>query len=145
MIGAGTLASNMEHMVFEELFDVAAVSTIKILGLAGQQGVPVYLVTEDNIETVLPELSTYSIVKDNIREAVAQGWIAACPQRNMSLGDWTGQGWLIIDPASGSAGYLLAGGLVTNSVIGRYLRREHYQESEGRLQGRPDLLFDEVE
>jgi hypothetical protein len=117
MIGTGTLGSNMEHTIFKELFDVDAVSTIRILGLAGQQGVPVYLVTKDNMETVLPELSTYSVVKDNIREAVAQGWIAVCPQRNMSLGDWTGQGWLIIDPTNGSAGYLLAGGLVTNNVI----------------------------
>jgi hypothetical protein len=113
----GTAGSATEHALFENLYDAEAVSTIKILGLANRQGIPIYTVDSTNVDTVLPKLNTFSIVKDNIREAVEQGWMALCPQRNLTLNDWNGQGWLIVDPASGSAGYLLAGHLVSGNTI----------------------------
>ena len=69
------------------------------------------------MDTVLPKLNTFSIVKDNIREAVEKGWTALCPQRNITLNSWNGQGWIIVDPASGAAGYLLAGRLVSGDTV----------------------------
>ena len=104
MASIGSTSSATEHALFENLYDAEAVSTTKILGLANRQGIPIYTIDNTNVDVVLPKLNTFSIVKDNIREAVEQGWIALCPQRNITLNDWNGQGWLIVDPASGSAG-----------------------------------------
>lgn len=33
------------------------------------------------------------------------------------MNDWHGQGWIIVDPASGAAGYLLAGRLISGNTI----------------------------
>ena len=117
MVGIGIAGSAAEHAIFEKLYDVGSVSTIKILALANQQGVPIYNITDENIDTVLPQLNTYSIVKDNIRDAIEKGYIAICPKTNITLNDWTGQGWIILNPDSGAAGYLLAGRLVTGNSI----------------------------
>jgi transglutaminase-like putative cysteine protease len=117
MISVGVTGSATEHTIFESLYDVDSVSTIKILALANKQGIPVYHVDSTNVDTVLPQLNTYSIVKDSIRSAVEKGWVAMCPQRNITLNDWNGQGWIIMNPDSGAAGYLLAGRLISGSTI----------------------------
>lgn len=90
---------------------------MKILALANQRDIPIYTIDDTNIDAVLPQLNTFSIVKDNIRESVEKGWIAICPQRNITLKDWNGQGWLVIDSDSGAAGYLLAGHLVSGNTV----------------------------
>jgi hypothetical protein len=117
MISVGITGLATEHSIFESLYDVDSVSTIKILSLANKQGIPVYHVDSTNVDTVLPQLNTYSIVKDNIRSAVEKGYIAICPQRNITLNDWSGQGWIITDPDSGAAGYLLAGRLISGNTV----------------------------
>lgn len=117
MLTIGAIGSATEHAVFEKLYDVESVSTEKILALANRQGIPIYTIDSTNVDTVLPKLNTFSIVKDNIRQAVEKGWTALCPQRNITLNSWNGQGWIIVDPASGSAGYLLAGHLVSGNTV----------------------------
>jgi hypothetical protein len=117
MISTGVTGSATEYSIFEGLFNLDSVSTIKILALANKQSIPVYHVNSTNVDTVLPQINTYSIVKDNIRSAVENGWTALCPQRNITLNDWNGMGWLIIDPTSGAAGYLLAGCLVSGNAV----------------------------
>ncbi|MEA1991698.1 MAG: hypothetical protein U9N58_05825 [Thermodesulfobacteriota bacterium] len=117
MLTTGAIGSATEHVVFEKLYDVESVSTEKILALANRQGIPIYTIDSTNVNTVLPKLNTFSIVKDNIRQAVEKGWTALCPQRNITLNDWNGQGWLIVDPSSGAAGYLLVGHLVSGNTI----------------------------
>jgi len=117
MLTIGAIGSATEHAVFEKLYDVESVSTEKILALANRQGIPIYTIDSTNVDTVLPKLNTFSIVKDNIREAVENGRTALCPQRNITLNSWNGQGWIIVDPASGAAGYLLAGRLISGNTV----------------------------
>ena len=33
------------------------------------------------------------------------------PQRGVIVGNWSGQGWMVLDEASGAAGYMICGGL----------------------------------
>lgn len=116
MAAIGIMGSATENTIFESLYEVPSVSTIKVLALANNSGVPIYTIDSNNIDAVLPQLNTFQIVKNSIRGAVENGWIAICPQRNITLNDWTGQGWIIADPATGGAGYLLAGSLVSGMV-----------------------------
>ena len=117
MIATGIIGSAAENRIFENLYNTESVSTIKILSLANEQSVPIYQIDSENIDTVLPEINTYGIVKNSIIEHVNNGYIVICPQRNITLNSWTGQGWMIVNPTDGSAGYLLAGSLTTNSDI----------------------------
>lgn len=117
MATIGISGSGTEHLIFEELHSVESVSTVKILALANERGIPIYNITSENIDTVLPLLNTYFLVKDNIRASVEKGYVAICPRDNVSLNNWHGQGWIVMNPESGAAGYLLAGRLMTGSVI----------------------------
>ncbi|RLB82369.1 MAG: hypothetical protein DRH17_06060 [Deltaproteobacteria bacterium] len=73
--------------------------------------VPAYLVH------MKPQLDTFDIVKQNIVDAINMGWRAVVPQRNIQLNQWYGAGWIIMNPDTGSAGYLLAGYLVSENEL----------------------------
>ena len=103
--------------IFEQLYGVESVSTEKILTLANRWSIPIYTIDDTNIDQILPQLDTFDIVKENIIEAVEMGWTAVVPQRNIQLNQWYGAGWIIMDPDTGSAGYLLAGYLVSGSEL----------------------------
>jgi hypothetical protein len=92
---------------------VESVSTEKILTLANRWNIPIYTIDETNIDEILPQLDTFDIVKQNIVDAINIGWTAIVPQSNIQLNQWYGAGWIIMDPDTGSAGYLLAGYLVS--------------------------------
>ena len=117
MLSTGSMGSAAEHAIFEQLYGVESVSTEKILALANRWGIPIYTIDSTNVDTILPKLNTFSIVKENIRGAVERGWTAICPQRNITLNNWHGQGWIIVDPETGSAGYMIAGSLVSGSEV----------------------------
>ncbi len=44
------------------------------------------------------------------------GIAAIVPQRNQPFHDWLGTDWIVVDPSTGSAGYLLAGSLMSATV-----------------------------
>ena len=117
MTSIGFVGSATEHSILESLYGVKAVSTIQVLGCANRQDVPIYTIDSTNIDTILPQLTTFSIVKESIRDAVENGWTVTCPERNITVNRWTGQGWIIADPASGAASYLLAGSLVSGTDV----------------------------
>ncbi len=113
MLNTGSFGSTMEHVVFEQLYRVESVSTEKILALSSRLGIPIFVIDQSNLSQILPQLNTFSVVKQNIIEAVSNGWVAVVPQRNIRINSWSGAGWIIVDRQTGSAGYLIAGGLVT--------------------------------
>lgn len=110
MVASGIQASAMEHVIWEELLDVPAVSTIKVLNEANQRGIPIYTVTKENIDRVLPELEVSQTVKIDITNAVNSGRIVTVPKQNITYYNWNGTGYLIMDPESGSAAYMISGG-----------------------------------
>jgi hypothetical protein len=48
---------------------------------------------------------------------VNYGWTAVVPQRDIMVNQWYGQGWIVTDPETGAAGYLIAGGLVSGGAM----------------------------
>ncbi len=113
MLNSGTLGSVAEHAIFEGLWKEPAVSTEKILQLANNSGARIYVIDSTNVNQIVPQLDTFPIVKQSIRDAASRGWRIIIPQRNLQFHDWYGAGWIEMDPATGSAGYLLAGYIVT--------------------------------
>ena len=117
MLTTGSIGSAAEHAIFEQLYGVESVSTEKILTLANRWNIPIYTIDDTNIDQILLQLDTFDIVKQNIVDAINMGWTAVVPQTNIQLNQWYGAGWIIMDPDTGSAGYLLAGHLVTGSEL----------------------------
>lgn len=111
---SGLRQSAYEHLIPEQLFanaanPVEAVSAVKALTFASRQGQRIYTITQDNIESAMPQLAISSDVKTKIQRAVTTGKHAIVSQLAVTVGNWTGVGYIIIDPETGSGAYLIEG------------------------------------
>jgi hypothetical protein len=112
LIIGGAEGSLWENRVFEEAFGQDSVSTIKILELAIDAGVTVY--TRWNT-LPLPANTQPLSVRQAIQNSILNGQEVTFPADPMTIGspgtgEWTGTGWIDMDPSSGAAGYLISGG-----------------------------------
>ena len=115
MMNTGVLGSSMEHVIHEQIFQIPAVSSIKILTEASERGIPIYSISKDNIDK-LSEINVSSSVKNDIRNAVNSGKIVTIPKQEIRYYDWQGAGYIVMDPETGAAGYMISGGLAGGSV-----------------------------
>jgi len=107
----GAIGTNMEHAMIEIVNEVEAVSTVKIFHKAFEQGVPIHVLNDpETLDADLAAISANSVTKNHIRAYVGAGYIAMIPQRNITVGSWLGQGWIVMDEATGAAGYMICGG-----------------------------------
>ena len=112
---SGLRQSAYEHLIPERLFTDAqhpgaAVSAVKALGLVEAQGQRLYSLTPDTLAHALPQLSLPPDVTGEIQEAVATGKIAVVSQREVTVGPWTGVGYIMLDPETGAGAYQISGG-----------------------------------
>jgi hypothetical protein len=112
---SGINSSAFEHLVPEQLWStsdepVYGVSAVKALELANAAGIPIYVVTGENVDTVLPQLEVGQEVKDDIRAAVAAGNEVMVPKTNITYHGWTGCGYVVTDPTTGAGAYMITGG-----------------------------------
>lgn len=108
----GNVGSNMEHAMIELLYEVEAVSTGKIFSLASQQGIPFHVLDDpETVEDDLAAILAHENVKNNIRAHVLAGYKATIPACGISIGDWSGDGWIIENKQTGASAYMIYGGL----------------------------------
>ncbi len=108
------MTSALEHRILELAFSDRqnpgnAVSAVKALAIAAQQGNWIYQITPSNIE-VLDELSIGAEVKDEIRAAAATGKEVTVSESTITVAGWTGAGYIISDPETGAGAYKISGG-----------------------------------
>ncbi len=115
MLNTGVLGSAMEHGIYEQIFQIPSVSSIKILTEASSRHIPVYTLCEDNIDR-LNEISVSNSVKTDITNAVGSGKIVTIPQKELRYYDWQGTGYIVSDPETGTAAYMISGGLAGGSA-----------------------------
>ncbi|OPX44391.1 transglutaminase-like superfamily protein [Ruminiclostridium hungatei] len=127
MLAAGIMASSMEHAVFEQMFNTPSVSTIKILGEANRMGIPVYTIDKSNISSVLPKLEVSGSVRTDISNAVNSGRTVTIPQRNIHYFDWSGTGYVVLNPETGAAGYMISGGTAGGSMSIKQMLMEYVE------------------
>ena len=116
MLLSGHNGSALENTVLEQLFSTQnnpadAVSAVKALNIANDQGIPIYTITRNNINTIIPQLQLDADVKTDIVNAVNAGKIVNVSQKNITVNSWNGCGYIIIDPNTGDAAYMISGGL----------------------------------
>ena len=116
MLLSGQIASTMEHGIFEQMIGIPSVSTIKVLHEANERGIPIYTVTRENINDILKKLDVGQAVKDDIRNSVNAGRIVIIPEEKVQYYDWNGTGYIVMDPETGSAGYMISGGIAGGAM-----------------------------
>ncbi len=115
MLNSGIVGSSMEHVIHEQIFKVPSVSSIKILAEANSRGIPVYSIAKDDIGKI-NELNVSSYVKTDIRNSVNSGKIVIIPKEEIQYYDWYGSGYIVMDPETGAAGYMISGGIAGGSI-----------------------------
>ncbi|ACM21656.1 hypothetical protein Geob_3313 [Geotalea daltonii FRC-32] len=106
MLFSALQGSVLEHRLFEDDFQVGAISTARLFQELGGQ---VLTIDSTNIDTVLPTLSYDDAIKADITQSVAQNYLVRIPAAATSFQDWTGTGYIKENPATGEAGYMLSG------------------------------------
>ncbi|MBU4262773.1 MAG: hypothetical protein KKC76_13030 [Proteobacteria bacterium] len=118
MILGGYNSSFFEHHLFEEFFNLNAISTVKLLALASEQGMPIYDIDSSNIGSTISLLSLDSSTKSAIQNAVANGHVVKVHRDPLTVGEWSGAGYIDRDPTDNSAGYIISGGWAGGSTTG---------------------------
>jgi hypothetical protein len=105
----GADGSIQENRLFEDRFDEEAISAIKILELASDSGIPVCEITY-SIAAECPGINQPASIIDAINSALAQGHHVIIPQKQFTYYEWSGTGYIDIDPVTCAAGYIISGG-----------------------------------
>ena len=116
MLSTGMMGSLYESTVWEELTGYESVSTISILAAAQEKGIELLLISSANMAEEMEKLNTTDTTKQAVTEAVNAGKIVTIPAEDMTIGSWSGTGYMVIDPETGAGAYMISGGLNGGSL-----------------------------
>ena len=111
---SGLQGSFLEGSVLDQLYKQPlgnGVSAVQLMQSAILAGVPIYHVTQANSAQVLPLLQVPSAVRSDIVNAINSGKTVLVPEREFLKDNYRGIGYIVEDPATGAAAYLISGGL----------------------------------
>ncbi|MGN0495676.1 MAG: hypothetical protein ACI4GW_05580, partial [Lachnospiraceae bacterium] len=115
-MSTGMLSSLYESTVWEEITGEESVSTISILAKASEENIDILLISKTNLSTEIEKLNTDETTKQSIINAVNSGMIVTVPAEEVTMGDWSGTGYIVTNPATGVGEYMISGGLNGGSV-----------------------------
>ncbi|HUU44815.1 MAG TPA: transglutaminase-like domain-containing protein, partial [Acidobacteriota bacterium] len=105
---SGADGSVQENRLFETLYDVEAVSTIKIFEICSDSGIALCTLTSGGVTCATLNQPEYVI--DQIEACVEGGSEVVIPQSQLTYYDWIGTGWTCMNPDGCGAGYIISGG-----------------------------------
>lgn len=111
---SGAYGSALEGVIFEQIFALgpgAGISTMALIQSAANAGIPIVAIDAANVDGTLPLLTLSSQVRSDIRSAANAGKQVLVPASNLSIGQWAGVGYVILDTVTGAAAYQISGGL----------------------------------
>ena len=111
MMSTGMISSLYESTVWEEITGEESVSTISILAKASEEDIDILLISGANLDTEIEKLNTDEATKQEVINAVNSGKIVTIPAENITMGDWHGTGYIVMNPETGAGAYKISGGL----------------------------------
>lgn len=125
---SGYVSSYLESLVLDELVGIGSLSTAKIFSFALSQGIEIKYISAANKDEI-DSLDIYESDKSEVLSAVNNGQTVIVPEKNITFGNWTGTGYIIIDDSENSFAFKLTNGLngavntdyVTADMIGANL------------------------
>jgi|Deesub1362B_J571_1020462.scaffolds.fasta_scaffold00575_6 hypothetical protein len=129
---AGGISSSWEKQAFEYFYNASGVSTVNIFEIAARGGVPIYRITSANADKI-ETLEIPATAREAIRNAVNQGLEVLVPARSLVIGNWTGVGWLVIDPTTGANAWMIGddlGNVIHGGSGETYSQKEYYESRQ---------------
>ncbi len=109
MILSGLSSSAWENRILDAFMNLPSVSAAQLLKLASTRGIPIYTITSANINEVIPQLQVAGEVISDIRNAANAGKVVIISKTNVPYNQWNGVGYIVMDPVTGAAGYMISG------------------------------------
>ena len=109
----GIIGSSLEHQVLEQLFaqhGEQGFSAVKAIQLANEEGQKIYTITQDNYQTIIPQLQLAPKAIADIQAAAQAGLTVTTHQKRISINGYTGEGYIVLNER-GDGAYLINGGL----------------------------------
>ena len=110
MLQAGIYASAMEHGVLEQVTGIESVSTIKTFQYAQEHNIPIHMISSENMNDELSALTVSDQVKQEIRTSVNSGKAVIIPETEITINQWNGVGYMVLDLDTCACGYMISGG-----------------------------------
>lgn len=107
------MSSYLESSVLNDLFDVTSVSTIEVINHAKKNNVDIDIIYNGS-EIGIDDLDININAKNYISEALNNGYIITVPQRDITINNWTGSGYIVFDPNTGNSIYMLSRNVTTS-------------------------------
>lgn len=112
-LSIGQVGSFLEAGIYDQAFLMKpgfSMSTMTALKAAADAGIRTYVITQANINAVLPIMQTDANTKQDIQNAIAAGKRVTASQNDITVAGFTGIGYIVEDPQTGAAAYLISGG-----------------------------------
>ena len=127
MLQSGIYASAMEHGILEQVTGVESVSTIKTFQYAVENNISFHAIAKENISTELSQLNVSEQIKQDIYTAVNTGKIVIIPEHEIEINQWSGIGYMVLDPDTFACGYMISGGLAGGAMTAGQMLSEYIQ------------------
>ncbi|MBI5016004.1 MAG: hypothetical protein HZB55_11030 [Deltaproteobacteria bacterium] len=105
----GLESSYQEHKVLEDVYRTSAVSTVRILKRCRELGMPPVLLDRSTVDAEAWRLLQLGPEGERIRSDVMEGKKVLLAPEPLTLEGWSGTGYLVWDPATWYAGYMIRG------------------------------------
>jgi hypothetical protein len=110
---AGQLGSFLEASIFDQAFLMSpghSMSTMTLLKANADAGGRTYTITSANLNNALAAMQTDADTKQDIRNAIGAGMRVRTSQNELTIDGATRIGYIVEDPQTGAAAYLINGG-----------------------------------
>ncbi|WP_227429392.1 transglutaminase-like domain-containing protein [Psychrobacter sp. I-STPA6b] len=114
----GYQMSANEHRIPEALFNtdeqpnqVKAISAVKALQIAMQEGQKIFYFNKAEQDKILPQISHDSDTMKDIANALNQGKYVTVSERPIEYAGWSGSGYILESVYGGGGAYMISGGL----------------------------------
>ncbi len=97
ILTTGMLSSYFEGYIWEYLTGAKGVSAVSVLLQAALCDVDLLMIDDSNRTYALSELVTSDEVRNDITHYLDLGYTIMIPQRNITINDWTGTGYMILN------------------------------------------------
>ena len=116
MFQTGIYASAMEHGILEDVTGIESVSTIKTFQYAVENNIPIHYITKENLESEIAQISFSDELVNELRTAVNSGKDVIIPEHEITINQWSGIGYMVLDPDTFACGYMISGGLAGGAM-----------------------------
>jgi hypothetical protein len=113
MLKVGQSGSYLESGIYDQAFSLMpgqSMSSITALKVANDMGVPIYTIDQSNAATAIPQIATDADTIMEFQNAIAAGKRVTAAQRDITVGTFSGMGYIIEDTVTGAAAYMISGG-----------------------------------